>query len=426
MEQIINIIGWFLELLMIEMCVHFVWNSKSKIRFLTVLLFLYNGLAFLLITNKIVPYYCRYIIYILIFITCYVEFRSNFVKTFKKFLIAMTFAGIAEVLAAFAVAPFESRINSQTGLLVAVNTVSIIIVFVFHKLFRKRDRNSSYGLADEKVFHTMIFCTIPVVIMIIDYSIHQELRIIYDMVISVLIIVIYKYLLKVRITEKELEKKNLELEMQRIYGDAYKELLDEVRKRQHDFKNQLTAIYSMHLVAETLDELVEMQKEYCEKLEENIRYDQILTKCNEPILAGFLYYKCIACEKMGVKVDYTISVTSAECQIALHEIIEIIGIFMDNACEQVVELSCDSRTIELSVDDNDGAITIEIGNPSRPLTSREIEQMFQPGFSTKGENRGLGLPRVKQLVKNHNLELIVFNSEKYGRSRLNFKLIIKK
>lgn len=157
MEQIINIIGWFLELLMIEMCVHFVWNSKSKIRFLTVLLFLYNGLAFLLITNKIVPYYCRYIIYILIFITCYVEFRSNFVKTFKKFLIAMTFAGIAEVLAAFAVAPFESRINSQTGLLVAVNTVSIIIVFVFHKLFRKRDRNSSYGLADEKVFHTMIF-----------------------------------------------------------------------------------------------------------------------------------------------------------------------------------------------------------------------------------------------------------------------------
>lgn len=426
MEQIITNIAWLLEVFMVEICIHIVWNKKFRFGVFTAALILCNEVIFTLTLYGVVPYSCKFITIILAWILCRFEFKRPFAETIIKFFMAITLAGIVQIISAFVLSPFEDLIKPQAMLLAVVNIISIFIVSIFRKVIHQWENSLLPSVIDKSFLHTMIFCVVSFVIMIIDYSINQELRVIYDIIITVLIILTYKYLLKVRITEKELEKKKLELEMQRIYGDAYKELLDEVRKRQHDFKNQLTAIYSMHLVAETLDDLVEMQKEYCEKLEENIRYDQILTKCNEPILAGFLYYKCITCEKMGVKVDYTISVTSAECQIALHEIIEIIGIFMDNACEQVVELSCDSRTIELSVDDNDGAITIEIGNPSRPLTSREIEQMFQPGFSTKGENRGLGLPRVKQLVKNHNLELIVFNSEKYGRSWLNFKLVIQK
>ena len=96
--------------------------------------------------------------------------------------------------------------------------------------------------------------------------------------------------------------------------------MHEVRRKQHDYKNQLGAVLSMHMAAKSKDELIKMQREYMNSLQVNHKYDSILTCCNNTILAGYFYYRCRLCEESGVAVDYNIAV----CCFPLHEIIEIL------------------------------------------------------------------------------------------------------
>lgn len=55
-----------------------------------------------------------------------------------------------------------------------------------------------------------------------------------------------------------------------------------------------------------------------------MKYISILTCCNNTILAGYFYYRCLLCEESGVAVDYNIAVDQADCCFPLHEIIEIL------------------------------------------------------------------------------------------------------
>ena len=51
-----------------------------------------------------------------------------------------------------------------------------------------------------------------------------------------------------------------------------------------------------------------MQKEYGRELKGDSRYDAVLTGCNNPIISGYLYSKCLNCEEKGVEVEYKISI----------------------------------------------------------------------------------------------------------------------
>ncbi len=198
-----------------------------------------------------------------------------------------------------------------------------------------------------------------------------------------------------------------------------------MRRKQHDFKNQLGAIYSMHLTANSLEDLVQKQSEYGKILLEECRYDKILVGCNNPILAGYLYYRCVAYEKNDVQIDYHIHVDGAECCLSLHEVIEILGILLTNAFESYCAESKE-KYIDLVLEETSENLMIEVSNISNKLTSAEIENIFKEGYSTKGEYRGIGLARVKQLVAKVQADLIVGNQIKERRNWVSFRLVIPK
>jgi len=210
--------------------------------------------------------------------------------------------------------------------------------------------------------------------------------------------------------QNEIAKKNHELELQKKYGDNYDHLLYEIRRRQHDYKNQLGTLYSMHITAKSLDDLISMQKEYGDILLEESRFDSILTHCNNPILAGFLYYKCVECEKIEVKVNYDIYIGQAECRFSLREIIEILGILIDNACENVKAEESLEKQICLKIWESSDKLIIFVANPARYIPFSEIDKMFIRGYSSKGENRGIGLERVMELINKYDAEIKVYNS----------------
>lgn len=255
----------------------------------------------------------------------------------------------------------------------------------------------------------IIFYGLLLLGLFIDYHFNQSTINIYVIVALTFFIYIFFYMLRLEQAQNEILKKNYELELQKIYGGTYESLLLEVRKRQHDYKNQLAAIYGMHLTAQTLEELVEAQRKYGNELKTNCRFDSILTCCNNSILAGFVYYRCARCESENIAVDYNIHIEQAECRFELHEIIELLGILIDNACECVkMENSLEQR-IKLELQEDVDKIVFSVSNPTNYISFSEIDRMFDSGYSGKGENRGIGLARVLELINKYDAEINVFN-----------------
>ena len=112
-------------------------------------------------------------------------------------------------------------------------------------------------------------------------------------------------------------------------------------------------------------------------------------------------------KEKGILVEYDISPIDIRGRIEVYEMIELIGIFLDNALEALEE--SDFRKVLIEILNDKNGFIVEIANASRIYTNVEIEQFFSYGYSTKGAGRGCGLNRVKEIVKKANAELLIQN-----------------
>lgn len=168
-----------------------------------------------------------------------------------------------------------------------------------------------------------------------------------------------------------------------------------------------------------------MQKKYADILKEDCKMDSILTGCGNSILAGYIYHKCSFCSNEGVAVDYSIHTGQVECCFAIHEMIEILGILIDNACESVLIQKRADKRIRLEMKEEE-KIIISVSNPTEYIPFSEIENMFVCGYSSKGENRGIGLSRVKELANKYEANIKVSNFWYDEENWINFTVEIVK
>lgn len=212
-------------------------------------------------------------------------------------------------------------------------------------------------------------------------------------------------------TAKKLSQKQLELEINNKYMKTYEDLILEIRRKQHDYKNQLSALYSMHLVAKDDEQLAKLHKEYGEELEERDSFDSILYQCDNPVLCGYVYSKCMKAYREGVQIDPVLSWSEGESTVPQHKVIEILGILLDNAVEYLKEGDFADKQVRLNLIKEESKLTVEVSNTSLYQSFQDIDSMFKLGYSTKGEGRGIGLASLKTIVKEYNGKLSVENEE---------------
>lgn len=426
MQNVISIIAWSTECLVVLVCIHGIFGKKLDINIWNLLLMLCNIILFLFILQGVLPRFFTFGMYIIIFLYCLGEFKRKFLETMVYFTLSIILSGFIEIAATYIIAPLEEVVNRQWVLVLCINSISLLLANALVCFFNKKRNHVYFQLSDKKLIFTLLLCGGILIFMILEYQYHGVLDRIHYFVLMGMIVLICIFIVKMQKVQQELEKKKIELNLQDEYGDTYQELLYEVRRKQHDFTNQLSAIYSMHLTATSLEDLVEKQRKYGDEIIENCRYDKLLVGCNNAILASYLYYKCLDFQQQGVMVDYTIHVDQAECRIDLHELIEILGIFMTNAFESYEEAVCGRKLIILLLQENNEGLLMEIRNLSPYMKCDEIEKLFQKGYSTKGENRGLGLTRVKQLAEKYEIDMMVENVSCGEENWICFKIRIPK
>lgn len=199
------------------------------------------------------------------------------------------------------------------------------------------------------------------------------------------------------------KKAELELQTYKKYGESLKDLIDNMRAKQHEFDNHINVIYSQHYLYDSYSDLVHAQREYCQELRAENRYNKLLLSGN-PVIAVCLYEKFLEAEKYGIEVFYKMSVQNLECGMPAHKQVELLGNLLDNAIEELKTLSR-RRMLFVLVRESCTKIEIEVGNEVSLIDYDKIHRFFEKGYSEKGTSRGYGLYNVKKICDRYRMDI---------------------
>ena len=221
--------------------------------------------------------------------------------------------------------------------------------------------------------------------------------------------------------EKEKNHKIREVQMYETYNKAFEEAIITIRTHQHEFENHINAIKCLQYSIKNHEELLLAQEQYCEKILQENKLNKLLKLNLEPVLIGFLYSKITSAEEKRIQVKFEIQSIDIKEKIAIYEFVELIGILFDNAVEALEEKQSKKIILKLQLE-NEKAFLLEIANTSPVYSNSEIEKFCSYGYSTKGENRGIGLSRVREISRKYNAIYQIQNCMYEEESYLSFKL----
>lgn len=357
--------------------------------------------------------------YIGIYIYELVKFKCSIRMANVNLVLFITFGVVMQVVCSIPAFLLEKYVDIDV-LMISINA---LLILVFLGLSRKgRLLKISRGAMN---FNMLINISTGITFcgafyLLVAYKLTDFMRVTDYIIFGMWTILIGVLIVKWQQERTEKIAREKEIELRNTYDDVYKQLLETIRKKQHDFNNHMNAVFSLHIVAESYDELVSMQKEYCGELLRDNRYSRLLSG-GSPIIIGFLYSKFLEAERKGCSIDYEVKIGDMKCRIPQYKIVEILGILLDNAMEAVADR--ESRGIFVKVCEVADSIYIAVKNDSEIFSRREFGLFVQPGYSTKGTGRGTGLANLVEMLKEYDCELNIY-FEKHEKNRIVFMIHI--
>lgn len=215
-----------------------------------------------------------------------------------------------------------------------------------------------------------------------------------------------------------------QLEDYETYQPIFAELVEHVRERQHEFDNQLLTIRSLPIIHKDYDSLAYALTNDTATAMGNLQ-TTTLVRINLKLVAAFLFSKSRQAENMNKHLNIVVKQHIIHTQIPEYELIDVLGILIDNALEAIDT----DESVSLSLDSQENQIIITILNKGPSLTSELRTAFFKKGYSTKvakhaKEKRGLGLPHLKELVDKYNGMIVLDNHQVANDMLIEFQVTI--
>lgn len=408
MEYVLVNIVYFLELLMILVYAETLWKQKICFSGFGLILFIINAIVINAVNLEMIPGFCTWLIHIILLTYLCIRNKStSLVVNITKYCIVVILTWATELVSGLFVYLIAKTIDNDNIKMVITNTLGLIISIFVSAIVRKCTNRILMEVDYKSLLYTALICIIPIYIMIVSYVNNHKVNAWYSISITVIGIMLIIYLVKLQKSEYKIKQKNLEIEINKTYGKVYEDIINNIRRKQHNYDNQITALFSLNKTAKSFEELTELQSNYYAAITSDNEYDYILSACNEPVLAGFIYSKCISCKEQGVRVDCDIHVERWTVEILMHELVEILGILIDNAKEATLDGDFEDKNVSISINEFSYMYSIIVSNRIAEDVVIELDKLFAMDYSTKGEHRGLGLPRVKQICNKYRFEIQV-------------------
>ncbi|BDH45559.1 two-component system sensor histidine kinase DcuS [Salmonella enterica subsp. enterica serovar Choleraesuis] len=190
------------------------------------------------------------------------------------------------------------------------------------------------------------------------------------------------------------DKTEVQLLVQRL--DGMVNYVDALRAHTHEFMNKLHVILGL-LHMKSYSQL----EEYVLQTAQNYQTDigAIQRQIKSPVIAGFLLGKINRAKEAGHKLmldpDCLLPDNPNQQQVAT--LITVLGNLIENALDAMQNQPDGEIAVLLHY--QNGWLCAEVSDDGPGITADIIDAIFTKGFSTKGENRGVGLFLAKQQVE---------------------------
>lgn len=230
----------------------------------------------------------------------------------------------------------------------------------------------------------------------------------------ILLLIITLILLKSIIKELEFKNNKTQFENLQEYTSNLEKLYTEMRAFRHDYINILSSIIG-YIENKDMSGLEVYFNSKIIPLGKGIESNNFkighLKNIKLLELKGILSSKLIHAQELGIDVFIDIIEDIKRIDMNIVDLCRVVGILIDNAIE--ASLTSTNRSLKVALVNKNNSTIIVIIN-SCPENIPPIYTLFQKGFSTKGENRGLGLSNLKELINHYNnisLDTIIENGE---------------
>ena len=352
--------------------------------------------------------------YLLLILYIRFAYEKNWKDSILITLLTVVFVGIMELICSF---PFIFVLNGRwsdvaNNLLASFGCMVLSWILVkFIPIWYVKKWCSRF----EVIYITVLLFSLLLMFMgIINF--HMTLTLGLDDYILILLSIALIWFLCMRLMKYRYEEK-----VRKKYFDAFCSVIDQMKRRQHKFKNQMNVVYSMHRLYGDYYTLVTEQSKYLGKLADYELPTDVLILGN-PIVIAHLYEKLSEAQEAGIHIRLRLSCSLEKCKIDDIHLIEMLGTLLDNAIQDM-EATKETEYLYIEVK-QEGRIIIRVANPHREMQNYEMQRMFENGFSTKGENRGIGLYNVRKLVQKYKMDLVVENQAIDEKNYICFSLII--
>lgn len=201
-------------------------------------------------------------------------------------------------------------------------------------------------------------------------------------------------------SEIDLTTKTDEVETLKNYTETIENLLDEMQKSRHDYKNMILSIQDF-VIEKRFDELGKyfedeiLKSENLERASKNIYMATKQIK-NLP-LKSLVNAKLNEAISKGIKVEITIFAEIDIKFVMILDLCRIVGNLLDNAYDAAIE--SEEKIISLIMLKNENQFSITLCNSFDGDV--DMSKVWRKGYSSKGKNRGQGLSIVKKLIEQH-------------------------
>ncbi len=177
----------------------------------------------------------------------------------------------------------------------------------------------------------------------------------------------------------------------------FEDVLNNYRVDNHENKNHLLAIRNMtknKKVISFIDTILD------NKTKDNSKLMHETSIIPSGGLRGLIYSKMLVMRNKNIECELDVARRVRTIELSdygddtLLDICKIVGIFLDNAIEEVETLDEKYIIIEMFIED--GNLKISITNIFNPLIDKS--DIYKVGYSTKGDKHGYGLALVKKLT----------------------------
>jgi len=228
-----------------------------------------------------------------------------------------------------------------------------------------------------------------------------QLNLLFFIVYLFITVIVFIFYTKISREKYAMQRKQDEEKALQQYAIEVERQYHEVQKFKQDYQSILTSI-DAYIHKEDLEGLrqyylkeITPQSKHFSKNEFRL---ENLSKVNVSEIKSILAVKLMTAQESGLDVRFEAVDEINIIPMDSFTLVRTLGILLDNAIEALIEL--EKGQLQVGVMKNKASITFVIQNTCS-LHLPPLHQLKQPGYSTKGLDRGLGLSNLAELAKHH-------------------------